>query len=195
MKLALFVDKYQMADRGLLTIGEALEVNIRGFPLDGLTFLVSSSAKTLDRTGLLEYVFAGEIEAVRTEPVSSRPGQVWQQVLLNCGVPITLNYFGAGPFPLRLNSREASALAHFSIGGFIAGVMVAMADVSFVDPSALARGFEAKLMGISVVRLGGKAVVEFERNQGNHLAWSEVGSALGGVIEIDVVAEASRGGR
>lgn len=176
-----------MADKVSLRIGERLEVNIRGFPIEGMTAFVPPGPSLLRRTGILEYAFSGEVEATQSEPVGRRSGQVWNQLLLRCGLPVTLNYFG----PLASESELARDVSGrgAEVGSYLAGMMVAKAEISFVHPSGLIRIFGAKLERIAIVKVGAHDGVSVEHFQADTLDWAEVVGAHGTILDIEASIE------
>jgi len=186
MRLRVFVDETQLGDRGLLTVGDVLESDLRGFPVGYLAFPIPRGTKVLRRTGVFEYLFGGEIRQVRSETIPDHPGHVWQQVLLDCGLPMTIHHIGWGPLPLRGDLDAPKEVTSTSVGAYIGGVVVLMADISFFSPRRLAPGVDAKVIGVEVMRVKEGAVIEAESVRSIDFLSPDGKGALGAILEIDV---------
>ena len=186
MKLSVFVDETQMGDRGLLSVGDALEADLRSLPVGYLTFHLPKGTKMLQRTGMFEYLFGGEIRQVRSDAIPDHPGHVWQQVLLDCGLPMTIVHIGWGPLRVRGGLEAAKEITPSSIGTYIGGAIILTAEISFFSPRRLAPGVEAKVCTIEIVRAKEGTVIEPERVQSINFNSLGIGETLGAILEIDI---------
>lgn len=189
LKVCAFVDAYQMEDRGLLNLGDDLEVDFRGQPVERFAFFVPGHTKIFRRTGVFECLIAGEIMRVQVQPSSTIRGGVWQQVLIDCGFPVVLEHFGSEPLSLLPVARDEAPLeiSKNNVGAFIGGVIILKAEISFSSRRSIAPPVKAKVDSIDVVRITEESVIEQETVRRIDFLSPNGKGALGVILELEIV--------
>jgi hypothetical protein len=99
---------------------------------------------------------------------------------------MTIHHIGWGPLPLRGDLDAPKEVTSTSVGAYIGGVVVLMADISFFSPRRLAPGVDAKVIGVEVMRVKEGAVIEAESVRSIDFLSPDGKGALGAILEIDV---------
>lgn len=165
MLLHVYVNHFQIGDFGHppLSVGLDISVTIVGYPGSTLAvevpildcYLAKGGKKALVRTGLAEYAFSGEILELRKE--ERRGGTVYQEALVDCGVPII---FAARGFP-AITATELDSLSalELSKGRYLSGLIWLNGLISYREPALIEQRLKARVVSIAVIDLMPKAEV------------------------------------
>lgn len=159
MQLHVYASAYQIADLGRHNIGIGASITLSLVGTRGSTvgpeilaldwYMADEGTKALVRTGLAEYAFSGKIIEVRSEAFSK--GLVFQEALVDCGVPIitaTHGVPGIAPFDLANPANQ-----ELFRGRYLSGLMSLSAYVGFREPALIEHELQAKVTSIGVVDL------------------------------------------
>lgn len=155
MTLEVYLERIQVEDFGdPLLIGDLVEVELLGNPGGHSTaipplpaFQPRLSNKSLRKIGIAEYAFSGKILQVETLTDFGGEGTVYQEVLVDCGIPVIITssdgsgFFGAIPRPG----------SNLTAGAHLRGLMLLRARLSFRYPALIERPLKAKVVSLSAL--------------------------------------------
>lgn len=162
MLLQVYVSHVQIAAFGYpaLSVNAEIPLSLVGSPGSTLgaevlaldCFSATDGRRTMTRTGLAEYAFQGRVLEVRERQDEGKI--VYQEVLLDCGVPIvfaTHGYRGFIPiFDITNPSNKET-----QPGRFLSGLLLLSAHISpsFRDPVLIKREIKARVKSIMLIDL------------------------------------------
>jgi len=159
--LHVYVDTFQLGDWGSspLHIGMDIPLTLVGNPGSTLgvgaaplnCYLSNRGKVRLVRTGLAEYAFCGRIiEVKRDEPMGKL---VYQEVLIDCGVPIIFATDGYPGFVPILDLDDPGN-KESSPGRYLSGLMLLDAHISYRrEPVLIEQEVRARLTSLATVDL------------------------------------------
>lgn len=126
---------------------------------------------------------------VYVQQSSTIPGGVWQQVLIDCGFPVVLEYFGSEPLSLLPLARDEAPveISKDNVGAFIGGIVNLRAEISFSSRRSIALPVKARVNSIDVVRVNEKSVIEQETVRRIDFLSPDGKGALGVILEFESV--------
>jgi hypothetical protein len=123
--------------------GGALGQEIQSLPA---AYTRAAGIKALRNTGIAEYAFSGEILESRSLEDYGAPGVRYQEMLVDCGVPLILVTRGVSP--PRVYSLDAAVLDEPKPGDHISGIAILDARVSSRYPHLVERQIVASVVAL-----------------------------------------------
>jgi len=161
LRLRLLVSALQAEDLGTtIAIGDRIPIEVLGFwggalgqEVQSLPAFYSSTPgnKSLRSIGIAEYAFSGEVIERKSLEDYGAPGVRYQELLVDCGVPLIL--VTRGTSPIQALNVDTRTLGEPKTGHHVTGLAILDARIAFRYPTLIEREISAAVVGLEELNL------------------------------------------